>query len=313
VYPEWILGAGFFSFGLIFGSFLNVCIYRLPRGLSVVSPRSACPECHTPIAAFDNIPLLSWLVLGGRCRHCGARITPRYAVVELTCGLLFLLSFLRTGLSVDAVKGCVLCFLFLGLTFTDAETHLLPDAMTLPGLAIALVLSLFSLVPGPAAYIFPIHFHSAPTPLQLDFQLGLRSLANALMGAAAGAGILYAIGWIYLKLRKVDGLGFGDVKLMAMAGAFLGPVLTLFVLCTASLLGGAYGILVLLTVFRKRFARYRVHLGVQAASRAWRAAQIAMRGLEIPFGVFLCIMSLVTWFYGAQMIRAYLGLFLIRG
>lgn len=311
MYPQWILGAGFFSFGLIFGSFLNVCIYRLPRGLSVVSPRSACPECHTPIAAFDNIPVLSWLILGGRCRHCGLRITPRYAVVELACGLLFLLSFLRLGLTADAVKGCVLCFLFLGLTFTDAETHLLPDLMTLPGLGIALLLSLFSLVPGPAYSLLPMHFEGAPA--SLDMQLGVRSLANALMGAALGSGILYAIGWIYLKLRKVDGMGFGDVKLMAMAGAFLGPALTLFVLCTSSLLGGGYGIFVLLAVFQKRFVRYRLRPGSEAASRAWQAAQIAMRGLELPFGVFLCIMSVVAWFYGEQMIRAYLGLYRIPG
>ena len=313
MHPEWILGAGFFSFGLIFGSFLNVCIYRLPRGLSVVSPRSACPECHAPIAAYDNIPVLSWLILGGRCRHCGVRITPRYAVVELTCGLLFLLCFLRAGLTVDAVKGCVLCFLLLGLTFTDAETHLLPDAMTLPGIGIALIFSLFSMVPGPAFYFLPIHFQSAPTLLQLDIQLGLRSMANSLMGAMIGSGILYAIGWIYLKLRKVDGVGFGDVKLMMMVGAFLGPVLTLYVLCTASLLGGAYGVLVLVTVFQKRFVRYRAHLGARAATRSWQAAQIAMRGVEIPFGVFLCIMSLVSWFYGVQMIRSYLGLFMIHG
>jgi leader peptidase (prepilin peptidase)/N-methyltransferase len=318
VYPEWILGAGFFSFGVIFGSFLNVCIYRLPRGLSVVSPRSACPECHVPIAGFDNIPVLSWLILGGRCRHCHTRITPRYAVVELTCGLLFLLSFLRTGLSVEAVKGCVLCFLFLGLTFTDAETHLLPDAMTLPGLGIALLFSPFSLVPGPAYQLFPIHFHNASSVLQssvlqVDIQLGLRSLANSVMGAAIGSGLLYAVGWIYFKLRNVEGLGFGDVKLMAMAGAFLGPVLTLFVLCIASLLGGAFGLFVLLTVFWKRFARYRVRPAAQAASRAWQAAQIAMRGVEIPFGVFLSITSIVTWFYGPQMIGCYLGLFQIRG
>ena len=313
MYPEWILGAGFFCFGLIFGSFLNVCIYRLPRGLSVVAPRSACPECHAPIAALDNIPVLSWLILGGRCRHCGVRITPRYAVVELTCGLLFLLSFLHAGLSLDAVKGCVICFLLLGLTFTDAETHLLPDAMTLPGLGIALIFSLFSMVPGPAVYLCPIHFHEAPTLFQADVQLGLRSLANSLMGAAIGSGVLYAIGWIYLKLRNVDGIGFGDVKLMAMAGAFLGPLPTLFVLCTASLLGGAYGVLVLADRLPKALCPLPRPSGAQAASRAWQAAQIAMRAVEIPFGVFLCIMSLVTWFYGTQMIRSYLGLFQILG
>ncbi len=313
MYPDWFLGAGFFCIGLIFGSFLNVCIYRLPRGLSVVTPRSACPECHAAIAGFDNIPVLSWLILGGRCRHCRAPITPRYAVVELICGLLFLLSFLRGGSSPDAAKGCVLSFLLVGLTFTDAETHLLPDAMTLPGVGIALIFSFFSLVPGPAFRLFPLHFQSDPTLHQLDLQLGIRSLGNALLGAVIGAGILYLIGWMYLKLRNVEGMGLGDVKLMAMTGAFLGPVMTLFVLCLASLLGGAYGVLILVVVFRKRFARYRVRLGEQAASRAWQAAQIAMRGMEIPFGVFLCIVSVVTWFYGTQMMRAYLGLLRLPG
>jgi leader peptidase (prepilin peptidase)/N-methyltransferase len=308
-----MLGAGFFFFGLIFGSFLNVCIYRLPRGLSVVAPRSACPACHAPIAGFDNIPVLSWLILGGRCRHCRVRITPRYAVVELICGLLFLLSFLQAGPSIEAAKGCALCFLLLGLTFTDAETHLLPDAMTLPGFGIALVFSFFTIVPGPAFMLFPVRLHGTFGAFELGFQLGMRSLANSLMGAAVGAGVLYAIAWLYLKLRKVDGMGLGDVKLMAMVGAFLGPALTLFVLCTASVLGGAFGLFVLIAVFRKRLARYRVRLGNRAASRAWQAAQNTMRSMEIPFGVFLCLMSIVSWFYGERMIRAYLSLFLISG
>jgi leader peptidase (prepilin peptidase)/N-methyltransferase len=313
VHPEWILGAGFFCFGLIFGSFLNVCIYRLPRGLSVVAPRSACPNCHTPIAAYDNIPVLSWLILGGRCRHCHVRITPRYAAVELVCGLLFLFSFLQAGFSIEAAKGCVLCFLLLGLTFTDAETHLLPDAMTLPGLAAAILFSFFTVVRGPAYRLFPPHFHGVLIRLQLDMQAqpGWRSLVNSLLGAAIGSGVLYGIGWVYLKLRKTEGMGLGDVKLMAMAGAFLGPVLTLFVLCTASLLGGAYGVFVLLTVFGKRVARYRASFRPQAAALAWQAAQTAMHCLEIPFGVFLSVMSIVAWFYGMPMIRSYLSLFRI--
>lgn len=313
MYPDWFLGTEFLIFGLIFGSFLNVCIYRLPRGLSVVSPRSACPACHTPIAAFDNIPVLSWLILGGHCRHCRARITPRYAIVELVCGLLFLFSFLQSGASVEAAKGCVMSFLLLGLIFTDAETHLLPDAMTLTGFGFALIFSFFSLVPGPTYLIFPVHYVGDSPLLRMGVQLGMRSLGNSLLGAAIGAGMLYAVGWIYLKLRKIDGLGLGDVKLMAMAGAFLGPALTIFVLCTASLLGAGYGILILITIFQRRFVRYRARFGSQASSRAWRTAQIAMRGLEIPFGVFLGAMSLVTWFYGGQMIRAYMNLLLIPG
>ncbi len=125
-----------FAFGLIFGSFLNVCIYRMPRGLSVVSPRSACPNCGKQIAAYDNVPVLSWLWLRGRCRHCHARITPRYMVVELLLGLLFLACFAEFGLRPETLKWCTFSFLLLGLIFTDAETHLLPDKLTLPGLAL---------------------------------------------------------------------------------------------------------------------------------------------------------------------------------
>jgi leader peptidase (prepilin peptidase)/N-methyltransferase len=147
----------------------------------------------------------------------------------------------------------------------------------------------------------------------LSLQLGWRSLVNSLLGAAIGAGALYAIGWVYLKLRKVQGMGLGDVKLMAMAGSFLGPLLTLFVLCTASLLGGIYGVFLLLTVFRQRLVRYRASLGTQAPARAWQAANVALQGLEIPFGVFLCVMSLVAWFYGVAFIRGYLRLLLIPG
>src|SRR5512142_560208 len=120
-------------FGLAFGSFLNVCIYRLPRGLSVVAPRSACPNCGTPIRAYDNIPVLSWLLLRGRCRHCATPITFRYAAVELLTALLFGACYWHFGLTLSGLKFAIFGFLVLGLIFTDAETKLLPDALTLPG------------------------------------------------------------------------------------------------------------------------------------------------------------------------------------
>ncbi len=131
-----------FALGLAFGSFLNVCIWRLPRGLSVVRPGSACPRCERPIRLYDNVPILSWLILRGRCRDCKARITPRYLFVELLTGFMFLACYAYFGPTLAALKYCVFGFLLLGLIFTDAETQLLPDALTLPGVALGLLFSL---------------------------------------------------------------------------------------------------------------------------------------------------------------------------
>src|SRR3954447_5948174 len=130
-----VISGGVFALGLIFGSFLNVCIYRLPRGLSVVRPGSACPHCGKEIAFYDNIPVFSWLILGGRCRTCSSRITPRYLIVELLTAGVFLLCYTNFGLSLATLKCAIFGFLLLGLIFTDVETHLLPDKLTLTGLA----------------------------------------------------------------------------------------------------------------------------------------------------------------------------------
>src|SRR5215475_10905073 len=137
-----VIAGGIFAFGLAFGSFLNVCIYRMPRGSSVVRPGSACPHCEKPIRFYDNVPVLSWIILRGRCRRCSASITPRYAVVELLTALLFLGCYWHFGLTLSLLKCSVFGFLLLGLIFTDAETHLLPDKLTLRGLALGLIFSL---------------------------------------------------------------------------------------------------------------------------------------------------------------------------
>jgi leader peptidase (prepilin peptidase)/N-methyltransferase len=326
--------AGGFAFilGLIFGSFLNVCIYRLPRGLSVVRPRSACPNCGQPIAAYDNIPLLSWLLLGGRCRHCRARITPRYMFVELALGLLFLACYDAFGLTLATIKWCSFCFLVLGLIFADAETHLLPDKLTLPGLALGLLWSLWVPVPGPLSSWF------APQVSPFPEFARLASLGNAVLGAAVGAGFIYISGALYLRWRGVEGMGLGDVKLMAMVGAFLGPALTLFALITASVGGGLYGVMVVLNVFRKRWQRYHraqfarqtqpgspanatvAHAGMENRhppgapllrpwSRARQSASLALRFHEMPFGVFLGSMALFAFFLGNRLLDWYLSLF----
>lgn len=229
-----MIASAIFLFGLLFGSFLNACIYRLPLGLSVVTPRSACPNCKQAIAFYDNVPVLSWLILRGRCRHCKTPISPRYLLIELLTGVLFLACYWYFGLTLATLKYCTLSFLLLGLIFTDAETKLLPDKMTLPGLALGVGFSLITPVNDLAAQFLPGMIN---LPFSDDISVRLISLVDSLLGAAVGASFIYGAGAIYLRWRGSEGMGFGDVKLMAMVGAFLGIKLTVFTIFTASLAG----------------------------------------------------------------------------
>jgi leader peptidase (prepilin peptidase)/N-methyltransferase len=302
------LALAIFAFGLAFGSFLNVCIYRLPRDLSVVLPNSACPACQQPIRFYDNIPVLSWLLLGGRCRHCKARITPRYLVVELLTGALFLACYAHFGLTLATLKYCTLGFLLLGLIFTDAETHLLPDKMTLPGLALGLLFSLLVPVNDLASQLLP---GLIALPVSSDVSAHLLSLVDALLGTVVGASFVYGAGAIYLRARGVEGMGFGDVKLMAMIGAFLGLKLTIFTLFTASIAGSIVGISTVFVVWFKRTRRRmaRQHeTAREARRRAWGSAAIALRHHQIPFGVFLGSMAMLAFFFGNRFLHWYWGL-----
>src|SRR5579862_1854549 len=197
----------------------------MPRGLSVVYPGSACPNCKRPIAFYDNIPVLGWLILRGRCRQCKARISPRYLIVETITGLLFVACYAHFGLTLATLKCCVLGFLLLGLIFTDAETQLLPDKLTLPGLALGLIFSAFVPVNDLISQLLP---GLVSLPVSSDVSWHLLSLVDAVLGAIVGASFIYGAGAIYLRARGVEGMGFGDVKLMAMIGAFLGAKLTIF-------------------------------------------------------------------------------------
>src|SRR5258708_17285471 len=179
-----IYASTIFVFGLAFGSFLNVCIHRLPLGLSVVTQRSACPACKRPIAFYDNVPVVSCLFLRGRCRNCQSRISSRYLLVELLTAALFLACYSYFGLTLAALKYCVFGFLLLGLIFTDAETKLLPDKLTLPGLALGLVFSLFVPVNDLASRMLS----TAQLPIASDLSWHFLSLADSLLGAAAGSG-----------------------------------------------------------------------------------------------------------------------------
>jgi leader peptidase (prepilin peptidase) / N-methyltransferase len=300
-------------FGLVFGSFLNVCIYRMPREISVVSPRSACPACEAPIAAYDNIPVLSWLILRGKCRKCKAPISPRYAAVELLTGTLFAVSFLTAfgsaatlaqqcnlldGLNpfLLAAKLCVLSFLLLGLIFTDAETKLLPDLLTKPGIALGIG---FSLIVPMCDY----------TIRAID-NWRILSLLNSLAGAVLGWAIILGIALLYEAVRGMEGMGRGDVKLMAMIGAFLGVRLTLLVLLLGSVIGSFFGVFLILWVWFKRLARRRrTHSGEPigiSRSRAWQSAILIYRNFEIPFGVFLGAAALFSAFLGMTLVRWYL-------
>lgn len=303
-----VLATSIFALGLAFGSFLNVCIYRLPRDLSVVRPRSSCPRCEYGIRAYDNIPVLSWLILRGRCRNCKARISARYVLVEILTGAIFLACYAHFGFSLATVKYCALGFLLLGLIFTDAETQLLPDKMTLPGLFLGLLFSFVVPVNDLASQLLP---GVVSLPVSSDVSWHLLSLADAVLGSVVGASFIYGAGAIYLRARGVEGMGFGDVKLMAMIGAFLGAKLTIFTLFTASIAGSLFGLSTVLAVWikrtRRRISRHHESL-TEARRKAWESAAIALRRHQMPFGVFLGSMAMIALFYGNSFLHWYWGL-----
>jgi leader peptidase (prepilin peptidase)/N-methyltransferase len=303
-----VLATSIFALGLAFGSFLNVCIYRLPRDLSVVRPRSSCPRCEYGIRAYDNIPVLSWLILRGRCRNCKARISARYVLVEILTGAIFLACYAHFGFSLATVKYCALGFLLLGLIFTDAETQLLPDKMTLPGLVLGLLFSFVVPVNDLASQLLP---GVVSLPVSSDVSWHLLSLADAVLGSVVGASFIYGAGAIYLRARGVEGMGFGDVKLMAMIGAFLGAKLTIFTLFTASIAGSLFGLSTVLAVWikrtRRRISRHHESL-TEARRKAWESAAIALRRHQMPFGVFLGSMAMIALFYGNSFLHWYWGL-----
>ena len=270
----------------------------------MVTPRSACPGCKAPIAAYDNVPVLSWLLLRGRCRTCQTPISPRYLLIEVLTGLLFLACYWYFGGTVFTIKYCLFAFLLLGLIFTDAETKILPDQLTLTGLGMGIAFSLIVPVNNLAS-----QFLTAGVNLPFSDAITLRlwSLTDSLLGAAVGASFIYGAGAIYLRWRGAEGMGFGDVKLMAMVGAFLGMKLTVFTIFTASLAGSIFGLAAVFIVWIKRTNRFMKRLAdAQAArKRAWQSAQIVYRNYQMPFGVFLGSMALLACFFGERVLHWY--------
>lgn len=270
-------------FGAVIGSFLNVVIHRVPREESIVLPSSRCPSCGAVIAFYDNVPVLSYLMLGGRCRGCKVHISARYPAVEALTALLWVAVAWRDGLSFALPFDLVFVTAITALIFIDAEHMILPNAITYPGIAFALIarVALPFLMGEP-------HFDDLPMLLNgvlAGMPVLAASLVGALIGALAGGGSLWLMGWIWEKLRGVEAMGLGDVKMMFMVGAYLGWRLTILNIFLGVLSGSLIGIALML-----------------------RQGKRDMKML-LPFGVFLGIGAIAALLFGSQIVDWYAGQF----
>jgi leader peptidase (prepilin peptidase) / N-methyltransferase len=270
-----------FLFGLVIGSFLNVCILRIPKRKSTILPASTCPQCGTPIRPYDNIPVLSYLLLGGKCRKCKARISPLYPLVEFLTGVLFFWCYRAFGLTPEAVKWATFSALMIVLVLTDLRDRILPDVVNYTGLVIGLAVSLFTPpTDGTAQWLSNRLFAFAPPRPALSF-------ADALIGAALGSSVLWLVSEAYFRLRGREGMGLGDVKMMLMAGAFLGAKRTLLTIFAGSILGSVLGLAFILA--RRKASDY-----------------------ELPFGSFLGMAALLVVFFGTPVVNWYQSLLTAR-
>ncbi|MGA8142877.1 MAG: prepilin peptidase [Candidatus Acidiferrales bacterium] len=281
VAPATLIAVCVFFFGLIIGSFLNVCIVRIPAGKSIVMPASACTKCGTPIRPYDNIPVVSYLLLGGKCRKCKNPISALYPAVELLTGSLFLGCYEVFGVTAEALKWAIFSAIMMVLVFTDLRERILPDVVNFTGFGLGLVLSLFTKpLDGTALAIAKRVFEFPPPAPVLSF-------VDALLGAAAGSGLLWLVSEVYFRLRGREGMGLGDVKMMLMAGAFLGLKRTLLTILAGSILGSVLGIIVILA--RRKDSDY-----------------------ELPFGTFLGMAALLVVFFGTPIVYWYQSLLMVR-
>jgi leader peptidase (prepilin peptidase)/N-methyltransferase len=268
--------------GAIIGSFLNVVIHRIPREQSIVFPTSKCPKCLSAIKAYDNVPVVSYLILRGRCRKCGTRISPRYPAVEALTAILFAAVAWHDGLSFALPFDLAFAAALVALIFIDAEHMILPNVITYPGMLFALITRLvIPYLDGPA------HFDDLPLLLNWlpGWPLWAVSLVGAFLGAIAGGGLLWFMGYAWEKFRGVEAMGFGDVKMMFMVGALLGWRLTFLTIMIGALTGSIAG----LALMYKRGGR-----NLQ---------------MMLPFGIFLGIGAIVSLLFGSQIIHWYISQF----
>jgi leader peptidase (prepilin peptidase) / N-methyltransferase len=262
-------------FGLVIGSFLNVVILRLPQGASISTPRSHCPQCKRFISWYENIPVLSYIVLRGRCRGCHQKISARYPLIEALTGLVSLLLYLKLGLGVEWAIFFAFSAALIALAFIDLDHRILPDVITLNGIWIGILSSVYLAQPSPLAS------RLLRVAGMEDINPRIIALAGSLLGAVVGGGLLWGVAEAYLRLRGIEGMGFGDVKMMAMVGAFLGAPLALLTIMMGSLVGSVIGLL-----FIRLAAKTREY--------------------ELPFGTFLAAAGIAVVLYGDDMVRWYI-------
>ena len=269
-----------FVFGACIGSFLNVCIARWPHDLSVVSPRSRCPRCERPIRSYENIPILSWLLLRARCRGCGLPISAVYPMVELLVGLLWVAAFMWMGFSFGALRLAVFATVMFGIAVTDAKHYVIPDGFTVFGVVFVIVTSFVGAWFGDARYF------AGPY--------------DALIGACAGAGAIAIAGWLGEVALKKEAMGFGDVTLMAVVGAAVGPGRALLTVFVGALIGAVVFLMIVLPVAWLRRGRA---VGEQLALPMHEPAfELPL----VPFGVFLAPAAVLTLLWGYPMVARYL-------
>lgn len=283
----------FFLFGIVVGSFLNVCITRIPEGLSIVRPASRCPRCQTPINPYDNIPILSWFLLRGKCRHCALPISPMYPIIEFLTGAYFVLTYYSFGVTLPTFKWLSFGCLLIVLIVTDLLVRLLPDPVNFFGLGLGLAF---------ATRVFPSSFMGI---YGLWFRLphrlphGVAGIIDSLLGAAFGSLLLLAAAVVYKLVRKRDGMGMGDVKMMVLIGAFLGLRGAFLTILFGTLLGSIVGIG---TVFVLYLSGWKRDLAARAARRglgnrnANSLRLVIASQYQFPLGSFLGLAALFVVF-----------------
>ena len=262
---QMLTGAIVFIYGICIGSFLNVCIYRIPISKSIVSPGSCCSSCNKPIRFYDNIPLLSYFFLRGKCRACNAPISFRYPAIELLTGIFSLLTYLKFGLTISGIIYFAFIATLIVISFIDFDHRIIPDIISLPGILVFFILSFF-----------------------VKNMAFVEALKFSILGLLSGGGSLFAVAWMYHAITGKDGMGGGDIKLLAMMGPLIGWQGVFFTIFSSSAIGVICGVIAMIP-------------------------QKQMSGkFAIPFGPFLSVGAVLYIFFGNQIIQWYLTTFMLR-